>query len=346
MKYWLSLGLSGLFGLTAVEAAEVDQFTQASDLNDSSEVIASEVNRRIRLAVDKANSPFPRPLQHKKVHHRKRPQCDVDRLYGQLQFQLARPLIGQLESFAEASPQVDRRWVSFPQSVYRDYHKKEAPTLVLSQRIAAVIKINGVEVGSDKLGHFFTEGRSYFEVTNHLQDGTEAGFLFGDWSESLYYGAQTTGVFSYADLTANFNGLRFWNRILATQPDPLNQQSVTPYIRCDNQRWVVNNKFEFNSYVDNGWNEAVNCSAFRTEQLLQKVIQHQPVCRVDQLPKHYGSIGNEILNTEGLKVLPDKLQPEVILARRTSDLPWKLPEQAMERIKEIRLDLEQWRSQQ
>ncbi|MCH2042235.1 MAG: hypothetical protein MK185_16510 [Saccharospirillaceae bacterium] len=343
MKYWLSFGLVVL-KLTTVDAAEVDQFTQLTGLDDSSEIIAQEVNRRMRLAVDKANSAFPRPLQHKKIHHIKRPQCDINRLYGQLQYQLARPLVGQLESFAEQSPQVDRRRVSFSDSIYQDYLPKEAPTLVLSERIAAVIKVNGVEIGSDKLGHFFTEGHSYFEVTNRLREGTEFGFLFGDWSESLYYGAQTTGVFSYADLTANFNGLRFWNRILANQPDPLNQQTVIPYIRCENRRWVVNNPFDFDGYIDSGWNEAVNCSAFRTAQLLQKVMNHQAVCRVEQLPKRYATIGHDIINHEGLKVLPENLQPEVILERRTIDLPWKLPEQAKERIKEIRLDLEQWRS--
>jgi len=341
MKYWLSLSV---LCSVVVQAAEVDQFTDVTPLQDSSEVIADEVNRRIQLAVSKANSFYPRALQPKKSHHRRRPQCDVERLYSQLQYQLARPLVGQLESFAEQSDLVAKRWVAFPESVYQDYQEKEAPTLVLSERIAAVIKVNGVDIGSDKLGHFFTEGRTYFEITDRLNNGTSAGIAFGDWSESLYFGAQTTGVFSYADLTANFNGMRFWNRVLANQPDPLTNQNIEPYIQCKNKRWVVAEGFDFSAYVDSGWNEAVNCSAFRTEQLLQKVMSHHPQCQIEKLPRRYGALSDKILNLQGLKVLPEILQPEAVLARRAEEYRWQLPEEMLEKIKQVRLDLERWRS--
>lgn len=341
MKYWLLLSL---LLVVHAKSAEVDQFTDVTPLQDSSAVLAKEVNRRIQVAVYKANSFYPRVLQPKKSHHRRRPQCDVERLYGQLQYQLARPLIGQLESFAEQSEQVAKRWVTFPRSIYQNYQQKEAPTLVLSERIAAVINVNGVDIGADKLGHFFTEGRTYFEITDRLKDGVHAGVAFGDWSESLYFGAQTTGVFSYADLTANFNGLRFWNRLLANQKDPLTQKNITPYIHCENKRWVVVEPFNFSDYVDNGWNEAVNCSAFRTEQLLQKVLSHHPRCETDKLPIRYGALSKNILNSQGLKVLPEALQPEVILARRADEYTWQLPEEMIERIRKVRLDLERWRS--
>lgn len=343
MRYVFPVLLSVCFS-PLISAAEVDQFSPGAELQDSSAVVAAEVNRRIQAAVDKANSPYPRLLQHKKAPVRRRPQCSVKRLYNSLQYQLARPLIGQLESFVEQSNAVDKRVIDFPHSVYRDYQQKEAPTLVLSERIAAIIKLNGIEVGSDKLGHFFTEGRSYFEVTRHLQDGIQAGLLFGAWSESLYFGAQTTGVFSYADLTANFNGLRFWNRILAQQPDPLTQRPVEPYIQCEDKRWVLKTHFSWQGYVDSGWNESVNCSAFRTQQLLQKVLDNKPHCQQQKLPLRYGQLSQDLLNAQGLKILPEPLQPESLLALRADDAQWPLPEDVIERIKDIRLDLEQWRS--
>src|SRR5690606_34558148 len=101
--------------------------------------------------------------------------------------QLARPLIGQLETFAESSPLLSRRQVPLEASIYRDFHWQASPTLVWSERMAAVVNLAGVEIGTDKLGHFFTEGYSYFRVTEELTEGIEGGLLFGEWSESLYF---------------------------------------------------------------------------------------------------------------------------------------------------------------
>lgn len=333
-----------LFYLPLLFAAEVDQFTPGRPLKDSSQRLEKEINRRIHEAVRRANGFYARPQQSKKVHHRIRAQCDVKRLYTQLESQLARPLIGQLETFAEQSAEVDKRRVSFPQSVYRQYDSAEAPTLVLSERMAAVIRIHDVEIGSDKLGHFFTEGLSYFEVTSRLRDGVSEALVFGQWSESVYFGAQTTGVFSYADLTANFNGLRFWNRILAHQPDPLSGEQPEPYIRCINKRWQVSQPFRWAGYVDQGWNEAVNCNAFRTASMLTKVMDYQPRCQTELLPQRYDkTLAATLLNTDGLKLLPDLMQPEALLAKRADILDWQLPEAMVENIRQIRLQIESWR---
>jgi len=360
MKYFL---LFFLFLSNVLNAAEVDQFSGFRELKDSSEVIENEVNRRIELAIERANGFYQEPQQHKKEHHRKKSRCDVDRLYGQLESELARPIIGQLESFAEDTDDVDKYHVAFKESIYRDYDGLEAPTLVLSERIAAVIRIGDVYIGSDKLGHFFTEGLSYFEVNDRLNEPLQQqqlelvddveqlvevrlqqGFLFGKWSESLYFGAQTTGVFSFADLTANFHGLRFWNRILSMHPDPLTDTKEKPYIQCKSNQWTLVNSFRFDDYVDQGWNEAVNCSAFRTESLLENVLRYKPVCQPERLPKYKKEFAAELLNTQGLIVLPKELQPEILLAARADTFDWKLPASVIENIRDIRLEIEQWRT--
>ena len=72
-----------------------------------------------------------------------------------------------------------------------------------------------------------------------------------------------SGIFSYADLVANLNGLRFWNSILARKPDPI-QKTVTvrPYIGCTNGKWKRLREFHWTDYVDPAWDEAVNCNIF------------------------------------------------------------------------------------
>lgn len=329
-----------------VIAAEVDQFSNIDQpVLESSTLIETEVDRLIRLALQSANAARV-DLKPKKFGRRyfKPAECNVERLYSALQGELARSVIGQLESYAEESPSVSKRVVPFDQSIYRDFLWPESPSLVLSKRMAAVIKLNGVEVGTDKLGHFFTEGHSYFEATSYLTEAVEHGLHFGQWTESLYFGAQTTGVFSYADLVANFNGLRFWNRILALQPDPLTQARVSPYIACEAQHWVVREEFKLASYVDGAWSEANNCSMLRSHVLLEKVQTYKPRCAVNELPtKKYGALSSQLLNDQGLAVMKAVLEPEVLMWEKARLNDIEAPQNLIERIKRVRLAWEEWR---
>ena len=59
--------------------------------------------------------------------------------------------------------------------------------------------------------------------------------------EYFNLGAYGTGVMSYGDLAANFNGMRFWNHILGKRKDILNQD-LGPYVKCKDRKWVVNKK--------------------------------------------------------------------------------------------------------
>ena len=327
------------------QAAEVDQFTpSAQPLADSADVLNLAVNAAIAESLAMANRPRPVPPKMRHRFPAKGPGCNVRRLYYSLSWNLARPVIGQIESFAEQEPAVSRRQIPFSQSVYQDFRWPESPSLVLSERVAAVIRIGDVELGTDKLGHFFTEGFSYFEITDYLTSGTEQGLLFGEWSESVYFGAQTTGVFSYADLVANFNGLRFWNRILAEQPDPLSGNQPPAYISCEDNRWQQADEFRWQDYVDAAWDESRNCSLYRNPELLSRVLNHAPACTPHTLPQsRYGHYSHRLLNDAGPAVLPSYLQPEVILAQRRLSDRWQLPAGIFERIRDLRQRFEAWR---
>lgn len=328
-------------------AAEVDQFTlpdgAAHGLADSAAILDQEVNRRLQLAVKRANG---RVMVNRNKTGPKwiRPGCDEDRLYEKLVDQLARALIGQVETFAEENEQISRRSVPLQDSIYKDFIWQESPSLVLSERVASVIKVNDIEIGTDKLGHFFTEGFSYFAVTDQLHRPIESGLLFGEWSESVYFGAQTTGVFSYADLTANFQGLRFWNRVLAIHPDPLTDDSPSPYIVCLRNQWRVANEFHWSDYVDNGWNESINCPLLRDEDLLSSVRQLQVQCHTDQLPvRRYGKLSERLLNDQGHGLIPPELQPEVILRKRLDRSDVDISEKTLQYVSELRERIETWR---
>lgn len=342
--FWVLIGLCGV-----LQAAEVDQFTPALPLvlDDSQHLLDAEVNRRLMLALDIANRAVLKPPHLRGAPRYDVPRCDEQRLYEALEWQLARPLIGQLEEFAEQSSDVSRRPVPLAQSVYRSFFWVHSPSLVLSERMASVIRLDRTELGTDKLGHFFTEGYSYFRLSRQLQEGLEPALLFGEWSESVYFGAQTTGVYSYADLTANFHGLRFWNRILARQTDPLENVVPVPYVECRDYRWQLIRMFHWAHYVDDAWNESINCSLFRTPGLLQQVQEQTPECRSNRLPlARYHQWQERLLNPVGLAVMPDHLQPEVILERRASAADIRLSPAVLEYLRQLREQLENWREQE
>lgn len=43
-------------------------------------------------------------------------------------------------------------------------------------------------------------------------------------------------------------------------------------------------------------------------------------------------------------MLPEELQPEILLAERADTFDWKLPAEVIENIRTVRLEIEQWRS--
>lgn len=327
-------------------SAEVDQFTRPENvtLSDSTERLNQEVNSRIQRALIRANRNPPHLKPRKVQRVPKRLHCSVSRLYDSYRTLLARPLVGQIESYAENHLDISRHTTLLSDSVYRHFTWPQSPSLVLSERVASIVRVGDFEVGTDKFGHFFTEGYSYFVETDQLNRPINEALLFGEWTESVYFGAQTTGVYSFADLVANFNGLRFWNRILARHRDPLMDKKVEPYIICDEGEWIVNHSFRWLDYIDQGWNESVNCSLFRTLNLLGQVLNEGPHCRSEALPwRKYGEYGARLLNQHGLGVMPEYLQPEVLLLQRSPD---EYTSESIKRIKSLREDLELWRSRQ
>ena len=285
-----------------------------------------EINRLIHASVDRSNQAA-RILQNRRspktgrrIYTAKRgvTYCNKTFLQDQLTGRLARTLIGQMETFAEGSEHIERRRIAFRDSIYRDFIVEETPTISASERVSSVINVAGHYIGTDKLGHFFTEGKSYFDIAIAKGEGVERALLFGVFTESLYYGALTTGVFSYADLTANFNGFQFWRRVVGKGSDN--------YIVCDGNKWIVNKPFEIALYVDEAWDESVNCSLFRNEILLTKVALRLKgrSCGASEdvysnLSVKYQNLYSQLVNDRGHGILPKSLEPDFMLVKYLHD---------------------------
>ncbi len=316
-----------------LEASENDSYTRRFEpLPDQTDFLNQKVNEFLEKAVDKANLQTRKKslLKNNSIEPKMGTDCcNSEILYNQIRFQLARPLIGQLESFVNELPKEKSRKVSFEGSIYKGFTLLETPTLTGVKKMGSLVRIKNSVIGADKFGHFFSEGWSYFSVAYSDEIHFEAALLFGEISESVFFGALTTGVYSFADLAANFNGMRFWNRVLGDNPDVLDsKKKPAPYIRCINNQWKIIKKFDWRDYIDAAWDEGTNCSSFRNDTLLKKVSlqidllgqaeNRDCTCplerkKINRLRKKYGVYSDHLLNPNGHTVLAENLQPQVLL---------------------------------
>lgn len=275
--------------------AEVDSVTPRHiELEDVLEDINAIINARISEGVDKANSNrvVVEDVEGIEIFAR-HDDCDVDDLYVELRKSLFQSLTAswglkgydldlQLRKLLS-----DRTYsLSLRDSVYRDISYLEGFSLNVKE-LSEVARIDGQLVGLDKLGHFFAEGWQYFEISQQAEAGLEDALDWGSGKEAGLYGYTTTGIFSYADLVANFHGWRFWNRVLLKQRDPLSgiidRLFDRPYVSCNIQIidsfrqlrlvrvWRMNRQFDLSDYIDAMWDEGNNCNSYADPVIEKKV---------------------------------------------------------------------------
>jgi len=194
-------------------------------------------------------------------------------------------------------------------SIYRAFTAEDGG-LYGSKREGQVCCSNLFRVGStflsgDKLDHFFNVGHDYYRTAGNQSDIEKPakhewpvqkvknfdsifgvlseGIVFrsriafragGTLKDALEYGMSTekglfgltsNGILSYADLSANYQGLRFYQEAV-NGPNPL--------FKCESGNWVrTERKFDWADYVDDSWDESINCNEYGHPITAEKVQQ-------------------------------------------------------------------------
>lgn len=180
--------------------------------------------------------------------------------------------------------------------------------------VAQTIQVDGVLVGTDKLGHFFSQGVKYFE--SHFRGESEAEVLDrGRVNERLIFGQLTTGVYSNADLVANYEGYLFYrglfeDGVVAGRPALVAWQAGKPRLA---------RSFDWADHVNDYWDEALNPSHFgrglqrfmsrRLVLLCGEYTQHPDLFRPRReadLESRYASIGLRPAPENRVDVVCDK----------------------------------------
>lgn len=141
---------------------------------------------------------------------------------------------------------------------------------------SSTLKAYGVYFGSDKLSHFHHMGKYYYDTYQyHLRRGVapdEARRRViaeysgdGPLSENGVLGVLATGVYSNADLVANYTGFKFLLNL--TEPVMLKGRTVPPLVVREGVFWRLDERVRpesgwFGDFVSDHWNEALNPSLY------------------------------------------------------------------------------------
>jgi hypothetical protein len=192
-----------------VEAAEIDSVTTRNVALESSRPVINQIfNHRISEGIASANRKgFGIQMLGDLELYKEREYCDEETLYSELRkaiygsgiatwglegYQLDRQLRDLLVDNSYSLPLND--------SIYRDIDYLEGISLNLKE-LSDVVNVDGVLIGTDKLGHFFAEGWRYFEMVEFEKQRLPEALAWGREKESGLFGYTTTGIFSYADPT-------------------------------------------------------------------------------------------------------------------------------------------------
>jgi hypothetical protein len=262
-------------------AAEIDSVTPRKlKLENSLAMINTIFNERIQEGIQKANA-------------KQDGSCEEEILYTELRKAIFQSFTA---SWGLKGYELDKQLrsllarqsysLSLNDSIYRDITYLEGFSLNLKE-LSDVVNINGHLIGLDKMGHFFAQGWKYFELTHSKEYTIDQALEWGKEQESGLFGYTTTGIFSFSDLVANFNGWRFWNKVLLKEKDPLKGVIANffnkPYISCDIQiiasiknkkiikAWEYNTQFDLSDYIDGAWDEGNNCNSYENPIIEEKV---------------------------------------------------------------------------
>lgn len=297
-----------LFVLAKVSlASEIDPFYlrhEAFLLEDSTEVINAKTKELLADSLKRANE---------------KKGCDKRHLYKSLRKNFRNHVFGNLTPFIIESPLVKKIDAPVGVSIYKNFFWYEALIPGFYARVfkdpsGKVLRMGEYLIGTDKFEHFLGTGFRYFRA--HYLKGKPLSYaLEMGWSaETKTMGAITTGVTSFGDLVANFNGMRFWNHVLGENEDVLGE-NLGPYVACENDEWVQVGEINWLAYMDHAWDEGINCSKFRNERLTEKVKAQMKIyeeeygqevkCpmnndKLEYAATKYGDLAKDLINFDGM----------------------------------------------
>lgn len=225
----------------SAKAYETDQFYNRSQpIADSTEVLNRKVNETLREIVVTWNKDDDE-------------RAFVNSVYKKLG---GHHWVDRLERWAMKSPEVEKLETSRYDSIYGGMPIWSTRTTFLFG-IGSTIRVNEQLIGSDKIGHFLSQGRKFYR--RYLKYGSEKeAAKQSAYTERAIFGSGTTGAYSNADLVANYEGYRFYRSLFDDDVIP----GKPAILRWENGGWIVQREFDWADHVNEYWDEALNINGY------------------------------------------------------------------------------------
>lgn len=162
--------------------------------------------------------------------------------------------VDRIERYAMKSQQVEK----LPQYRWRSVFRGApfwATRVGFVFGVGATIRVGDSLIGTDKLGHFVSQGLKYYR--SHLADWSEERIAGrGQFNERWIFGQATTSVYSNADLVANWEGYRFYRSLFEDEIVPGKPRIVA----FDSGGARLVREFTWRDHVNDYWDEALHPS--------------------------------------------------------------------------------------
>lgn len=225
----------------AAYAYETDPFSnRLMVLQDSAPALDREVNRTIADIVAHWRGPADQGKFVDAIFHR------IGGYYW----------VDHLEHWAMKSPEVEK----LPTPRFHSFYRKLP---LYASRVSGVFgigpsfRVGSSLIGSDKIGHFLSQGRKFWRRWKKSDDETQAAKQSA-FTERAIFGALTTGTYSNADLVANYEGYRFYRSlfedgVVAGKP---------AILRWDRDHWTIQREFTWTDHVNDYWDEGLDINNY------------------------------------------------------------------------------------
>ena len=222
-------------------AYETDQFSNRNTpIADSTAILNQKVNQTLAKIV----------RDWEKGHDE---MAVVDAIYREIG---GRHWVDRLERWAMNSPDVEKLETRRYDSIFAD-QPIWAVRFIFIFGVGKTIRINDVLIGSDKLGHFISQGRKFYR--RYVRYGSEEmAAQQSAYTERAIFGRLTTGAYSNADLVANYEGHRFYRSLFEDNIVP----GKSAILRWQDDRWIIQREFDWADHVNAYWDEALNINHF------------------------------------------------------------------------------------
>lgn len=277
---WIAILLLSVCGTQETQAEETDQFTlPPSELVDIGPTVSRrlfevlenamvQTNLEIQELIPKAQNNRKAALQ---LALRSSDAYIIDLIYKKTG-------VGLPESTFERW----LRWSRFPKQLQPMRFNgiwpwKTVYWLVFSQCpgslifLSPTINMYGHYFGTDKIGHFFQQGKGYYKIyMRYLATGKSAEqahaaiIVHGQRQEDGFFGTLLNGVYSNGDLSGNYAGWKFYMNLAHTVQ--IGDLMLPPIIVLNGNKWEFAQNIDKDNllkpYINDNLNEAWNPSHY------------------------------------------------------------------------------------